>query len=293
MALNFLGGSLRRAKLPMPRLRRTRHPLTLSATVAALRRRFKSGVSAGDDSKPMTIAYPGVPGAFSEMALNDYFAGVHGFSQRPAEAIGMGSYTDIFSSVAAGEVEAGVVPVEDSISGTFHNVYDALLEQPGVHIIGEHAADTDCCLCVVPGASRETIKGVSSNPEILKQCSSFLDSIAIEKGGSFSWLPAMNSAQCASSLADSGDIETAVICSHRAADLYGLTALETNISDCNVSTRYLIVAADRTKLSIGERLKSSIVFALPNEPLAIFKAISAFALRGLNISKIESRKSGV
>lgn len=233
------------------------------------------------------VAYPGAPGAFSEQALLDFYSS----SPSPVEAVGVAGYDAIFSGVADGTFSAGVVPIEDSISGTFHSVYDQLISHKELHVIGEQASVTDCCLCVVPGVERSQISKIKSNPEILKQCSGYLEHMRQRRpeGGELAWLPALNTAECALSLQTSGATDTAVICSARAAQLYELEAIDHSISDCNVSTRYLVVSKDRASLGVGERLKSSIVFALPNEPLAIFKAISAFALRGVNISKIESR----
>ena len=226
-----------------------------------------------------SVAYPGVPGAFSEEALLDFFRG------DSVDAVGASSYDSIFSGVSDGTFAKGVVPIEDSISGTFHSVYDQLLAHKDLFVVGEVATMTECCLCVRPGVARESLTKIQSVPEILRQCSGFLDASC--RG--VAWLPGVNSAECARSLQESGATDTAVICSARAAQLYGLEAIDTNIGDCNVSTRYLVVAKERAELGVGERLKSSIVFALPNEPLSIFKAISAFALRGVNISKIESR----
>eukprot|EP01048_Picozoa_sp_COSAG05_P026571 COSAG05_NODE_7322_length_827_cov_1.399725_1_plen_227_part_01 len=133
------------------------------------------------------VAYPGVPGAFSEEALLEFFRG------RPVDAVGASSYEAIFSGVSDGTFSKGVVPIEDSISGTFHSVYDQLLAHQELFVVGEVASVTDCCLCVVPGVARESVTKIQSIPEILKQCSGFL-------GGNcdgVAWLPALNSAECA------------------------------------------------------------------------------------------------
>ena len=82
-------------------------------------------------------------------------------------------------------------------------------------------------------------------------------------------------------LSSSGAADMAVICSKAAAQLYGLNVVEggSSIADTNISTRYLVVSKEPAELAVGERMKSSIVFGLPNEPMALFKAISCFALR--------------
>ena len=228
-----------------------------------------------------TVAYQGVPGAFSEAAVHEFYAG----SDKPLSAVGVESFAAVFDGVISGDFVAGMVPIEDSMTGTFHSVYDLLLERPTLHIVGEHASTTDHCLCTLPGVDIDAIAKVTSNPEILRQCGTFLETLSErrrERGElALAWLPALNSAQCAMDLGASGAVDTAVICSGPAAELYGLSVVEggSSIADTNLSTRYLVVSKEPTELEIGQRMKSSIVFGLPNEPMALFKAISCFALR--------------
>ena len=226
-----------------------------------------------------TVAYQGVPGAFSEAAVHEYFAG------DALTAVGVETFAKVLDGIISGDFSVGVVPIEDSMTGTFHSVYDLLLERPSLHIVGEHASTTEHCLCTVPGARIDAIAKVSSNPEILRQCRTFLDKLSArrrKRGDSeLSWVPGLNSAQCAMDLSTSGAADMAVICSKVAADLYGLSVVKggSSIADTNLSTRYLVVSKEPTELAFGERVKSSIVFGLPNEPMALFKAISCFALR--------------
>lgn len=225
------------------------------------------------------VAYQGVPGAFSEAAVHEFYAG-----DAPS-AVGVGSFADVFDGIIGGDFVAGVVPIEDSMTGSFHSVYDLLLERPALHIVGEHASTTHHCLCAVPGVSLDAITKVSSNPEILRQCGTFLEAISERRRArgelGLAWVPALNSAQCAMDLSSTGSDNMAVICSEAAAKLYGLSVVEggSSIADTNISTRFLVVSKEPAALAVGERMKSSIVFGLPNEPMALFKAISCFALR--------------
>ena len=259
---------LRRARAPAARLRAGRRHASSAA-----------------------IAYQGVPGAFSEAAVTEYFAS----KSTEAEAVGVPSFERVLEGVEAGDYAAGVLPIEDSITGSFHGVYDLLVAHPALHVVGEHAARTEHCLCAVPGVGLGAISSVASNPEILRQCGGFLEALSAERRergeAPLAWLPALNSAECALELGSSQAADAAVICSEAAAQLYGLSVVEGGdaIADSNVSTRYVVVSTTPAVLEVGERMKVSIVFALPNEPLALLKAISVFALRDINVSKIESR----
>ncbi len=228
-----------------------------------------------------TVAYQGVPGAFSEAAVHEFYAG----DGEPPSVAGVETFAKVFDGVMGGDYAAGMVPIEDSMTGTFHSVYDLLLERPELHIVGEHASTTEHCLCTVPGVGISQIAKVSSNPEILRQCRKFLDALSAQRSArgdvALAWVPGLNSAQCAMDLGTSGAADMAVICSEAAADLYGLTVVEggSSIADTNISTRYLVVSQQPADLALGQRMKSSIVFGLPNEPMALFKAVSCFALR--------------
>lgn len=227
------------------------------------------------------VAYQGVPGAFSEAAVREFYAD----AGDPPAAVGVDTFGEVFDGVLGGEYLSGVVPIEDSVTGTFHSVVDLLIERPTLHVVGEHASTTEHCLCATPGVTVDAIATVSSNPEILRQCGTFLEGLSEQRRArgevSLAWLPALNSAMCAMELGASGATDTAVICSEAAAELYGLSVVDgcSSIADTNVSTRYLVVSKEPAELAVGERMKSSIVFALPNEPMALFKAMSCFALR--------------
>lgn len=256
-------------------------PLAASARASHLRcQRLLYAASSASDR----VAYQGVPGAYTEAAVLEYYSGVRNLS--PPEPVGVSTFAEVFDGVASGEFSAGVLPIEDSVTGTFHSVVDMLVDHPALHVVGEHASMTEHCLCAPPGVTLDAITTVSSNPDILRQCSQFLEAVSSRRRSQgapgLAWLPAPNSAQCAMDLGQSDVTDAAVVCSEAAASLYGLSVVEGGaaIADSNVSTRYLVVSNNPAELAVGERMKSSIVFALPNEPMALFKGTTLATFAG-------------
>ena len=112
------------------------------------------------------VAYCGVPGAFSESA-------VVGFFGEDCERVHFRTFEEVFAAVAQGQVKYGVVPVENSSSGSVNDVYD-LLGKYACHIVGEQLVRVEHCLLGVPGATLADIKTVFSHEQGFAQCPRFL-----------------------------------------------------------------------------------------------------------------------
>jgi prephenate dehydratase len=244
-----------------------------------------------------------VPGAFGEGAALDfaalYFDGPA--SELPAPPVGLPTFEAVVAGVAAGDFSRGVLPIEDSLTGTVHGVHELLLREPGVRIVGELTRHTDHCLCALPGGAHADVAAVASHPAILAQCAGYLARLdagrRAEGGSGVALVPSMNSAASAQTLAaamapaaGAGPVQ-GVICSARAAELYGLDVLDATVADTPVATRYVALGRpdEQPPLPIGARVKSSIVLAIPNEPMALFRTLAATALRDINLTKVESR----
>eukprot|EP01050_Picozoa_sp_SAG11_P004212 SAG11_NODE_262_length_11529_cov_12.277603_8_plen_356_part_00 len=268
------------------------------------RGRCAISASAAAPRSAHSVAYAGVPGAFSEEATLHFLTGRETSELRNATVIGCADFESVVNGVVSGQHTYGVLPIEDSVTGTFHQVYEILLATKGAAtIVGEQVSETAHCLCVKPSVPLSEVRQVASHPAILAQCSGYLGRLQsrLEAEGlaldGVTQLPFGNSATAASALATAAAAgaadaaQQAVICSRRAAELYGLEVLDAAITDDSVATRYIAIGAAGSEppLQIGARVKSSIVLALPNEPLALFKTLAATALRDINIAKIESR----
>jgi len=222
----------------------------------------------------MRIAYQGEPGAFSEAAARRVDA--------EAQLVPCRSFEEVFDAVDAGPAGYGVVPIENSIGGSIHRNYDLLLSHE-LSIVGEVELPVIHHLLALPGATLAGLRRVYSHPQGLAQCERFLRSL---KGVEV--IATYDTAGSAKMVADAGASDAAAIASARAGDVFGLTPLASSIQDFDDNvTRFLVIGRRPVSNSVPD--KTTIVFTVPNEPGALFKALSVFALRGVDLTKLESR----
>ena len=186
------------------------------------------------------------------------------------------------TAVATGKATHGILPVENSIGGSIHRNYDLLLEHD-LPIVGEVQLDITHNLLVLPGTTMEQVKKIYSHPQALAQCERFLRSLP-----GVSVEATYDTAGSAKLVKEKGLKDAAAIASERAAQVFGLEILKPEIQDFSDNiTRFLVVS--RTADSDLQADKTTVVFSLPNEPGSLFKALSVFALREIDLTKIESR----
>jgi len=225
----------------------------------------------------MKIAYQGAPGAFGEEALVARFG-------ETAERTGLATFDAVFAAVAAGEVEQGVVPIENSLAGSVLENYDLLLEYDA-QIVGEVSLPVRHCLLAPPGSTLAEITHCYSHPQALAQCARFLVEHDIEPRA------ARNTAEAARDLVANAEPGAAAIASARAGRLHGLEAVVENIQTrANNTTRFFVIARERPGDLAAE--KTSLAFSTVNRPGALLGCLEAFAAHALNLTKIESRPTG-
>jgi prephenate dehydratase len=225
----------------------------------------------------MIAAFQGEHGAYSEQAVLDHLGG-------ETQTLPCESFDRVFAAVDGGEADLGFVPVENSLAGSIHRNYDLLL-QHRLAVIGEHYLRISHCLITLPGAALGDIRRVISHPQALAQCENNLRALTgavIE--------PVYDTAGSVKMIKEMGDPSVAALASRRAAQLYGLPVLRENMEDNPENyTRFQIIARQAVVPGDATRAKTSIVFALINRPGSLFHAMSAFALREIDLTKIESR----
>lgn len=221
----------------------------------------------------MRVAFQGEPGAYSEQAVFEYCGEVE---TQPCE-----TFDDVFAAVTSGACESGLIPIENSLAGSIHQNYDLLLRHD-LHIVGEYFLRVRHCLITFPGMEKQEVKHVISHPQALGQCAGYLRELGVKTE------PVYDTAGSVKILKESDARNTAAIASKRAAEIYGMQILQEGIEDNPENyTRFLEIATGAVKPK-GEA-KTSIVFTLKNQPGALFKALSVFALRDIDLTKIESR----
>ncbi len=220
----------------------------------------------------MRLAYQGEPGAYSEAAALQY-----GGAQ--AETLPCKAFDDVFEAVVKKRATHGVVPLENSIGGTIHRNYDLLLEHD-LPITGEVELDVVHCLQALPGTKLTEVKIVYSHPQALAQCERYLKDLGVTVEAVY------DTAGGAKLVAEQKLAGAAALASRRAADVFGLEVLQEAVQDYEYNiTRFAIIGG----VPPAEANKTTLVFGLPSTPGALFKVLSCFALRDLNLTKLESR----
>ena len=235
------------------------------------------GISAlaSRETKKLKIGFQGVEGSFSEEALLNYFG-------REAMTSSFRFFEDVFMAIDRGDVDYGILPVENSSTGSVNEVYD-LLRKYGCHINGEIVLKVKQNLLGVKGARMEDIKEVYSHSQGFQQSAEFF-----KEHPSWKLIPYHNTALGAKLVSEAGDISRAAVASERAAAIYGLDILKENLNfNSKNYTRFVIVGKD---LELDESSdKISVVLTVRHKAGSLCDVLRLFSQEGLNLLKIESR----
>ena len=224
------------------------------------------------------IAFQGEPGAYSELAAYEHYGPeIHTL---PCE-----SFETAFEAIERGDCTHVLLPFENSLAGSIHRNYDLILRHK-VHIVGEHHLRVQHCLLGLPDSHLENVTAVHSHPQALAQCEHSLTHLGLQQ------VAEKDTAGSARLVKKWGDPKIASIASSRAAEVYGLKILVESLEDNPHNyTRFLALTTEPILVAepeVGD-FKTSIVFSLKNQPGILFKALSVFALRDIDLTKIESR----
>lgn len=223
----------------------------------------------------LKVAFQGERGAYSEQAALALFGG-------ECEPVPHETFDAVFAAVQNGECDRGVVPVENSLAGAIHRNYDLLL-QHDLYIIAEHNLRVSHCLIAHPGVALSEIRRVYSHPQALAQCEFTLRELGIPEV-----IAAADTAGSVALVKEQGWLDAAAVASEGAAAFYGMNVLRSHIEDEKANfTRFLALGKEAV-VPQGEA-KTSIAFAGTNVPGLLFRCLSAFALRDIDLTKIESR----
>lgn len=231
----------------------------------------KSVMKKPDPAEKCLVAYQGTEGAYSQQAARQFFPGCATSSKEDFEGV--------FAAVAKKEADYGVVPVENSATGSVTCNYD-LLGLYGLYVAGETLVHAEHVL--LGTGTLEDVRQVYSHEQGFLQCDAFLS-----EHKDWVKIPYHNTAVSAKHVSQSGDPAKAAIASRYAGELYGLRVLQDNISNSrNNYTRFFVVS--RKERPEGAN-KASLMFTVKHYAGSLVKALDIFAEYGYNLTKIESR----
>jgi len=224
------------------------------------------------------VAFQGCHGAFSEAAAYEMLPS-------DSELMPCPRLEEVFEAVHSGKARFGVIPVENTLSGSIGRSYDLMLEYD-LTIVGETICRIEHALIGLRGAAIEGVTRALSHPVALAQCENFFRAHpAIEP------VSVYDTAGAVQTIVKLGDPASAAIASRRAAELFGGVILEESIQDHSQNyTRFLLISKPMEMVRPQSRnYKRTIVFRIPNEPGALCRALEPLAIHGIDIAHIESR----
>jgi prephenate dehydratase len=239
-------------------------------------------VSAPPNIAKLRVAYQGEPGAFSQTAARQLLGD-------DAATIPFRSFEEMFQSVATGDADCCVAPIENSLAGSIHRNYDLLLSS-GLTILGETFLRIVHNLIAPPGTTLADVRRVYSHPVALAQCGRFL-----RQHPEMEPEPMHDTAGAVRVVMERRQPGEAAIASEAAANIYGGVILATNVEDDPQNfTRFFLLAPPNASIQpstdpSAQRWKTSLLLEIANTPGSLHRALGVFATAGIDLSKIESR----
>lgn len=229
--------------------------------------------------REVKIGYQGVPGSFSDEALIKYFG--KGYSGKAFE-----EFEDVFTALKFDVIDYGVLPIENSTTGSITKNYD-LLKKYGFHIVGEVLVKIEHNLLGIKGSEIKDIEEIYSHSQAFEQSSEYLNSL----GNKVQLIPHHNTATSAKYISELSDKRRAAIGSLRAAEIYGLDVLKEHINNALENyTRFIIVGRDFETNELCNKI--TISFTLDNKAGNLYNKLKVFSDNNINLRKIESRPMG-
>lgn len=217
------------------------------------------------------IGFQGEHGAFGEAAARCFNPNL--------VTIPCLQFSDVFEGVESGQLDCGIVPVENSLAGPVTMVNEMLVETP-LKVVGAVRHRVSHCLLALPETKFDDVKSVYSHPQALSQCRDFLARHGLDG------LPFYDTAGAAKMLASERPKRGAVIADRLCARLYNLAVIEAGIEDHPLNfTRFLVVAREPKN---GAGAKHSIIFSTPHRAGSLFSVLQLFAEANINLTRIES-----
>ncbi len=225
---------------------------------------------------PLKVAFQGERGAYSEAAAVTYFG-------ESIEVLPCNSFDCVYEAVSRQQADRGVLPVENSLAGSIHRNYDLLLRFD-LPIVGEVQIPIAHQLIALPGVTLAEVKKVYSHPQALAQCEQSITALLPQAER----VSTYDTAGSVKMIKEEQITDGAGLASERAASIYEMNILKADMQDNAENYTRFVVVSPEPVIPTGEA-KTSIVFSMDNVPGSLFKSLAVFALRDIDLTKIESR----
>lgn len=224
----------------------------------------------------MKVAFQGIKGAYSELAVYAHFG-------KTVETVGCENFDEVFEAISKDRADCGVIPVENTIAGTVVENYDLLLNSDSA-IIAEIYLPIRHTLLARRGIELNQVRQAYSHPHALKQCQEFLKAHRIRP------VPVYDTAGAAEQVAGWRRSDCAAIASELCAEIYGMQVLAKDIQSnrSNTTRFFVIVPKDRVPADLKLE-KTTVAFKTKHYPGALVDCLKIFQQHQLNLTKLESR----
>ena len=222
-----------------------------------------------------SFSFQGVKGAYSELA------GINLFPD--AKSLSCATFEDMFEQVRIGNVDAAMVPIENSLAGRVADT-QRLIPESNLKITGEYFLEVNHNLIALKGAKLSDIKRIHSHEQGIAQCRNKIIKLNKEM------IVEADTAGSAKKISELNNMEDAAIASELAAKIYNLNILESNFQDLTHNvTRFLVMQKNLNDIDISSnKILTTLVFNVRSIPAALYKCLGGFASNGVNITKLES-----
>lgn len=246
-----------------------------------LQQAYLQNLANPQNRKPLArVAFLGAKGSYSHLATREYF------SRKNTELIELNceQFRDITKTVESGHADYGILPIENTSSGSINEVYD-LLQHTTLYIVGEITQPIEHCLVATQDIRLEALKILYSHPQPHQQCSEFL-----------SRLQGVKLETCASTADAMKKVQqlqrddVAAIGNAASGKLYGLQSIQTNIANQTENhTRFIVVARKPIEVSTQIPAKTTLIMSTAQEAGSLVATLLVLQRYGINMTKLESR----
>ncbi len=222
-----------------------------------------------------TIAFQGLPGAYSDLACRT--------AHPDMATLACASFEAAIAAVREGQADLAMLPCENSLAGRVPDIHH-LLPESGLFVVGEHFQRVEHCLLAPLGATVEGLRRIHSHPVALGQIRRLLRELDVQP------VVEADTAGAAQLVAEWNRSTDAAVASSLAGEIYGLQVLRRNVEDAahNTTRFYLMAPRPATPQPDRPGLMTTFVFRVRNVPAALYKALGGFATNAVNMTKLES-----